>query len=99
MTKKIMKKDINKKEAFQPDIKNLISSLYTAILYNLGEVSVEGVSNIQVNLRTARFNLDMLRVLEKKTAGNLSEEERDFLKKTMGSAEIKIKRHGNETES
>ncbi len=99
MTKKIMKKDINKKEAFQPDIKNLISSLYTAILYNLGEVSVEGVSNIQVNLRTARFNLDMLRVLEKKTAGNLSEEEKDFLKKTMESAEIKIKRHGNETES
>lgn len=94
-----MKKDINKKQTFQPDIKNLISSLYTAILYNLGEVSVEGVSDIQVNLRTAYFNMDMLKVLKNKTEGNLSEEEEAFLKQTMESAEIKIKRHENEAEN
>lgn len=56
----------------------LVQSLLTQILFYLGELAPRG-SQPQVNLDMAKHNIDLLTVLEEKTANNLNEEEKRLL--------------------
>jgi hypothetical protein len=56
----------------------LVQSLLTQILYYLGDLSARG-GEPQVNLDMAKHQIDMLGVLEEKTRGNLSEDEKKLL--------------------
>ncbi len=56
----------------------LVNSLVTQILLYLGDLTPRGVEP-QVNLDMAKFNVDLLGVLEEKTKGNLSPEEQKML--------------------
>ncbi len=56
----------------------LVNSLVTQILLYLGDLTPRGVEP-QVNLDMAKFNVDLLGVLEEKTKGNLSPEEQKLL--------------------
>ena len=56
----------------------LINSLATQSLLSMGVVAPRGVEP-EVNLDMAKFNIDLLGVLEEKTKGNLSAEEQKLL--------------------
>ena len=56
----------------------LVNSLTTQILLYLGDLTPRGVEP-QINLDMAKFNIDLLGVLEEKTKGNLSEDEQKLL--------------------
>jgi hypothetical protein len=56
----------------------LVQSILTQILFYLGDLSARG-SEPQVNLDMAKHQIDMLGVLEEKTRGNLSDEEKKLL--------------------
>jgi hypothetical protein len=56
----------------------LVNSLVTQILLYLGDLSPRGVEP-QVNLDMAKFNIDLLGVLEEKSKGNLTPEEQKLL--------------------
>ena len=56
----------------------LINTFVTQVLLYLGDLTPRGVEP-QVNLDMAKFNIDLLGVLEEKTKGNLSPEEQKML--------------------
>ena len=56
----------------------LVNSLVTQILLYLGDLTPRGVEP-QVNLDMAKFNIDLLGVLEEKTRANLTPEEQKLL--------------------
>lgn len=62
----------------EANISALINSLATQSLLSLGVVAPRGVEP-EVNLDMAKFNIDLLGVLEEKTTGNLSAEEQKLL--------------------
>jgi hypothetical protein len=61
-----------------PTFPTLVQSLLTQILYYLGDLSARG-GEPQVNLDMAKHQIDMLGVLEEKTRGNLTEDEKKLL--------------------
>lgn len=62
----------------EASLPTLVNSLVTQVLLYLGDLSPRGVEP-QVNLDMARFNVDLLSVIEEKTKGNLSPEEQRLL--------------------
>ena len=56
----------------------LVNSLVTQILLYLGDLTPRGVEP-QVNLDMAKFNIDLLAVLEEKTKNNLTPDEQKLL--------------------
>jgi hypothetical protein len=56
----------------------LIQSLLTQVLFYLGDLAPRG-GEPQINLDMAKHNIDMLGVLEEKTKGNLTDEEKRML--------------------
>ena len=56
----------------------LVNSLMTQVLLYLGELAPRGVEP-QVNLDMAKFNIDLLGVLEEKAKGNLTPDEQKLL--------------------
>ena len=65
----------NSSKIYTPNFISLISSIHSAVLYNLGEITVKGTDEIVTNLNMARYNISLLKILKEKTEGNLNEEE------------------------
>lgn len=76
-----MSEESGKNESAQPEISftAFVLSLSTAALQHLGVKLTEEDQDACVNLALARQTIDILEMLEKKTAGNLSEQERKLL--------------------
>jgi len=56
----------------------LVQSIVTQVLFYLGELSARGAEP-SLNLDMAKHNIDLLGVLEEKTKGNLTPEEKKLL--------------------
>lgn len=61
----------------------LISMLMTQALFALGLLQVKGQEKKGADLEMAKYNIDMLETLEKKTKGNLTKEEETVLANTL----------------
>ena len=61
----------------------LISMLATQALFALGLLQVKGQDERKPDLELAKYNIDMLQVLEEKTGGNLTKEEETVLANTL----------------
>jgi hypothetical protein len=70
------------------DFAALISMLVTQALFALGLLQVEGQEEKEPNLELAKYSIDMLETIEKKTKGNLTEEEKKVLENTLGQVRI-----------
>jgi len=57
----------------------LISMLVTQALFSLGVIRMEGMDEKEPDLELARYNIDMLEVLEEKTKDNLTDAEQQAL--------------------
>jgi hypothetical protein len=61
----------------------LISMLATQALFALGLLQLKGQEERKPDLELAKYNIDMLQVLEEKTKGNLKKEEEAVLENTL----------------
>lgn len=61
----------------------LVSMLATQVFFALGLIATEQNKGAQPDLEMAKFNIDMLAVLEEKTKGNLGDEEEKMLTDTL----------------
>jgi hypothetical protein len=61
----------------------LISMLATQALFALGLLQIKGQEERKPDLELAKYNIDMLQVLEEKTKGNLTPEEETVLSTTL----------------
>ena len=61
----------------------LISMLATQALFALGLLQIKGQEERKPDLEMAKYNIDMLQVIEEKTAGNLTKEEEAVLANTL----------------
>jgi hypothetical protein len=60
-----------------------VMSLNTSTLFHLGEISDPVTGEKNQDLVLAKHTIDILKVLEEKTRGNLSTEEQDLLKHVL----------------
>jgi len=65
------------------DFVALISMLATQALFALGLLQVQSDQKREPDLELARYNIDMLEMIEEKTKGNLTEEEKEVLTNTL----------------
>lgn len=65
------------------DIKAIVTLLATQSMINLGEIPDPITKEIQVNLTNAELFIDLLEELEKKTGGNLLEDEETFMRDVL----------------
>jgi hypothetical protein len=61
----------------------LILSLEASAMQSLGKMMNPLSGKIEKDLRQAKMTIDMLEMLEKKTAGNLSQDEENFTKRIL----------------
>ena len=61
-----------------PSFAALVQSIVTQILFYLGDLSPRGTEP-QINLDMAKHQIDILGILEEKTKGNVSDEEKHLL--------------------
>jgi len=67
-----------------------VMSLNTSALYHLGELPDPETGARVVNFELARHAIDTLVVLEQKTKGNLTEEERELLKNILYDVKLRF---------
>jgi hypothetical protein len=61
----------------------LVSMLATQVFFALGLIATEQNKGAEPDLEMAKFNIDMLSVLEEKTKGNLGDDEEKMLTDTL----------------
>ena len=61
----------------------LISMLATQALFAMGLLQLKGQEERKPDLELAKYNIDMLQILQEKTSGNLTEEEEAVLGNTL----------------
>lgn len=71
----------------------LILSIGSTAAMSLGLAPNHQSGNIEVDLPMARFNIDLLEMLQTKTKGNLLAEESDFLKHLLHDLQLKYIDH------
>jgi len=67
----------------EANLGSLINMLTTQALFAMGVLQVKGQENHPPDLQMAKYNIDMLGVLEEKTKGNVTAEEAAALKNTV----------------
>jgi hypothetical protein len=72
----------------QANFASLVQSMVTQVLFYLGDLSPRGVEP-QINLDMAKYNIDILGVLDEKTKNNLTDEERRILDAALYEARMR----------
>lgn len=74
-----------------PDVSfaNLIMSLGTTALFHLGEIKDPASGEKKTDLILAQHTIDTLKLLEQKTSGNLTEEEKNLLQGVLYDLKIR----------
>ncbi len=68
----------------EADFPGLISMITTQAYYAMGLIGTEQDKERPPDLVVAKYNIDMLGVIEEKTKGNLTEDEAKLLESTLG---------------
>jgi hypothetical protein len=67
----------------EPDFRTLVATLATQAMVSLGLITTQEGVQPEVDLGQAKYTLDLLGVLEEKTRGNLTGEEKEFIQNTL----------------
>jgi len=67
-----------------------IMSLNTSVLYHLGEIADPVSGQKTINLDAARHGIDTLAVIENKTVGNLTPDEKEMLKNILYDVKLRF---------
>ena len=82
----------------------LLQSFVSSAWIQLGQQENPLTGKTEINLKEARFTIDMLEMIETKTRGNLSDKEQQILKSALSDlkmkfVELKMKNDSNNTEN
>ena len=66
----------------------LVLMFQTAALQQMGKLINPLTGKVEIDLEQAKFSIDMLGMLEKKSKGNLSEEEKSFLESVLSGLRL-----------
>lgn len=75
---------------FQCSFSTLILSLASSAVMALGLETNPHTNKVEKDLEVARFNIDMLKLLQEKTKNNLSKEEEQFLNSVVSDLQLKF---------
>ena len=73
----------------EPTFSTLILSIASSAAINLGIAPDPHTNKTHVDLTIAKFNIDLLVLLQDKTKNNLTNEETEFLKKVTADLQMK----------
>lgn len=73
----------------EASLSTLILSIASSAAMNLG-LSPGPNGRVEKNISIAKFNIELLRLLEIKTKGNLTKEEDEFLKQVLKDLQLKF---------
>ncbi|THB80550.1 MAG: DUF1844 domain-containing protein [Desulfobacteraceae bacterium] len=62
------------------DFSSFVLSLYSSVLVQLGKIEDPATGEKEKNLELAKHSIDIIAMLEEKTAGNLDSEEANLIK-------------------
>ncbi|HIE44175.1 MAG TPA: DUF1844 domain-containing protein [Candidatus Omnitrophica bacterium] len=79
---------MNEKEIFEAQFLQFVSSLYSTCMFQLGKIMNPVSGKIEKDLSGARATIDMLRMIEVKTKGNLSPREREALESALSNMQM-----------
>jgi len=79
----------NQNQKVDASFSTLILSIGSTAAMSLGLAPNHSSGKTEIDLPMARFNIDMLEVLQTKTKNNLSQEEGDFLKHLLNDLQMK----------
>ncbi len=71
---------------------NFLISLYTSVIFNLGEIADPVSGKKEKNMAVAQQTIDILALLKEKTAGNLDSSEKDLLEGILSEARMRYVR-------
>lgn len=77
---------------------NLVLSLHSAAMQQMGKLKNPMTDTIERNLGQAELSIDMLDMINKKTQGNLSEEENKFLTQMLNELKMNFMDEKNKGE-
>lgn len=80
--------DPGKKTMPKIDFSSFVLSLYSSGLVQLGKVEDPSTGNKTVNMDMAQYSIDMIAMLQDKTAGNLTEDEDNLLKALLSELRL-----------
>jgi hypothetical protein len=81
------------------DFEGLVSMLFTQTLFSLGFIQVKDEEKREPDLALAKFNIDMLEMLEEKTKGNLTDDEQKTLAQTLNELRMAYVKVANAVEN
>ena len=62
---------------------SLVTSMHMGAMYQLGKVASPISGKVERNLQQAQYTIDLLGMLEARTAGNLTQQESEILQRTL----------------
>ncbi len=66
-----------------PDFSYIAQTFGVQALIHMGKLPTPGMESPEINLKLAKFNIDLLEILREKTQGNLSEQEKKILEEML----------------
>jgi outer membrane biosynthesis protein TonB len=79
---------MEEKEMFEIQFIQFVSSLYSSCMFQLGKIMNPITGKVEKDLNGAKATIDMLRMLEAKTQGNLSEREKNALTDALSNMQM-----------
>lgn len=79
----------NDAQKLQASLSTLIFSIASNAAMSLGLSPHPETNEMSVDLEIARFNIDLLKVIEDKTKNNLNDEEKELLTKLLSDLQFK----------
>ncbi len=73
----------NQETFYEPNFTILVSSLSMQAMISMGKLENPMTKTAEENLDQARFLIDSLAIIEEKTKGNLTDEEKKFLEDSL----------------
>jgi len=80
---------VTEKHQLEASFVTLAMSIASSAVMSLGLAPDPQTNKTNTNLDMARFNIDLLDMLEKKTKGNLVKEEQDFMVQVISDLKMK----------
>jgi hypothetical protein len=79
---------MDNKETLDLQFMQLISSLYSTCMFQLGKIMNPMTGKVEKDLAGARATIELLRMLEAKTKGNLSDKEKNALTDALSNMQM-----------
>lgn len=79
---------MDEKEIFEIQFIQFISSLYSTCMLQLGKIMNPITGKVEKNLLGARATIEMLRMIQAKTQGNLSPKEKSALEDALSNMQM-----------